>query len=61
MSYRIQKAAVVGAGIMGAGIAALLASVGIPVTLLDIVPPEAASPRIARRATASPRPDSTAR
>jgi 3-hydroxyacyl-CoA dehydrogenase len=41
MSYNIQKAAVVGAGIMGAGIAALLASVGIPVTLLDIVPPDA--------------------
>ncbi|MBF6589094.1 MAG: 3-hydroxyacyl-CoA dehydrogenase family protein, partial [Ktedonobacterales bacterium] len=41
MSYTIQRAAVIGAGIMGAGIAALLANVGIPVTLLDIVPPEA--------------------
>jgi 3-hydroxyacyl-CoA dehydrogenase len=41
MSYSIQKAAVVGAGIMGAGIAALLANVGIPVTLLDIVPADA--------------------
>ena len=43
MSYKIQTAAVVGAGIMGAGIAALLASVGVPVTLLDIVPPDAAT------------------
>lgn len=41
MSYKIQRAAVVGAGIMGAGIAALLASGGIPVLLLDIVPPDA--------------------
>src|SRR5487761_706481 len=41
MSYNIQRAAVVGAGIMGAGIAALLASAGIPVLLLDLVPPDA--------------------
>ncbi len=41
MSYKIQRAAVIGAGIMGAGIAALLASAGIPVLLLDIVPPDA--------------------
>ncbi|HLY31589.1 MAG TPA: 3-hydroxyacyl-CoA dehydrogenase/enoyl-CoA hydratase family protein [Ktedonobacterales bacterium] len=41
MSYSIKRAAVVGAGIMGAGIAALLANVGIPTLLLDIVPPEA--------------------
>jgi 3-hydroxyacyl-CoA dehydrogenase len=39
MTYTIQRAAVIGAGIMGAGIAALLASAGIPVLLLDIVPP----------------------
>ncbi|HEX9035831.1 MAG TPA: 3-hydroxyacyl-CoA dehydrogenase/enoyl-CoA hydratase family protein [Ktedonobacterales bacterium] len=39
MSYQIQRAAVIGAGIMGAGIAALLASAGVPVLLLDIVPP----------------------
>lgn len=38
MSYDIRRAAVIGAGTMGAAIAALLASVGIPVTLLDIVP-----------------------
>jgi 3-hydroxyacyl-CoA dehydrogenase len=39
MTYNIQRAAVIGAGIMGAGIAALLASAGVPVLLLDIVPP----------------------
>lgn len=36
---RIRRAAVIGAGTMGAGIAALLASAGIQVDLLDIVPP----------------------
>jgi len=41
VSYDIKRAAVIGAGIMGAGIAAHLANVGIPVTLLDIVPPDA--------------------
>ncbi len=37
---RISNAAVVGAGVMGGGIAALLAGVGIRTLLLDIVPPE---------------------
>ena len=41
MSYDIKKAGVIGAGIMGAGIAAHLANAGIPVVLLDIVPPDA--------------------
>jgi len=36
----IKKAAVLGAGVMGATIAAHLANVGIPVLLLDIVPSE---------------------
>ncbi|GAB4569117.1 MAG: 3-hydroxyacyl-CoA dehydrogenase/enoyl-CoA hydratase family protein [Anaerolineae bacterium] len=36
MSYAIRKAAVIGSGTMGGGIAALLAGVGIPVVLLDI-------------------------
>jgi len=36
----IQKAAVLGSGVMGAGIAAHLANVGIPTLLLDIVPRE---------------------
>ncbi|MBN1534643.1 MAG: 3-hydroxyacyl-CoA dehydrogenase/enoyl-CoA hydratase family protein [Spirochaetes bacterium] len=38
MVRRIEKAAVIGSGIMGGGIAALCASAGIPVVLLDIVP-----------------------
>ncbi len=41
MTYNIQRAAVLGAGIMGAGIAAQLANAGIPVLLLDVVPDEA--------------------
>ncbi|MCP4358909.1 MAG: 3-hydroxyacyl-CoA dehydrogenase/enoyl-CoA hydratase family protein [Chloroflexi bacterium] len=39
MSYDIRKVAVIGAGTMGGGIAAHLANIGIPVVLLDIVPP----------------------
>lgn len=38
MKYQIQRAVVIGAGTMGAGIAAHLANAGVPVTLLDIVP-----------------------
>ncbi|HMK08108.1 MAG TPA: 3-hydroxyacyl-CoA dehydrogenase family protein, partial [Anaerolineales bacterium] len=38
MPYRVRSAAVLGAGTMGAAIAAHLANVGIPSTLLDIVP-----------------------
>jgi len=38
--YAIRKAAVLGAGVMGAQIAAHLANVGIPTLLLDIVPRE---------------------
>ncbi|MBW7851141.1 MAG: 3-hydroxyacyl-CoA dehydrogenase [Rhodospirillales bacterium] len=34
----IRKAAVIGAGVMGAGIAAHIANAGVPVVLLDIVP-----------------------
>jgi 3-hydroxyacyl-CoA dehydrogenase len=41
MAYQIRKAAVLGAGVMGAAIAAHLANVGIPSLLLDIVPPGA--------------------
>ena len=39
MARRIEKAAVLGAGVMGSGIAAHLANAGIPCILLDIVPP----------------------
>jgi 3-hydroxyacyl-CoA dehydrogenase len=38
MSAPIRKAAVIGAGVMGAGIAAQFANAGVPVLLLDIVP-----------------------
>ncbi len=37
--YKINKVAVIGSGVMGGDIAGLLAYVGIPVYLLDIVPP----------------------
>src|SRR4051812_35921602 len=36
MSQRIKKAAVLGAGVMGSGIAAHLANAGIPVVMLDL-------------------------
>ncbi len=39
--YQIHNAVVIGAGTMGAAIAAHLANAGIPVTLLDIVPKDA--------------------
>lgn len=39
MNYMINKVAVLGAGVMGAGIAAHIVGAGIPVCLLDIVPP----------------------
>lgn len=40
MTYKINNAVVIGAGTMGAALAAHLANAGIPVTLLDIVPNE---------------------
>ncbi len=40
MSRMIKKAAVLGSGVMGSGIAAHLANIGIPTLLLDIVPRE---------------------
>ncbi len=40
MIRNIQRAAVLGSGVMGSGIAAHLANVGIPTLLLDIVPSE---------------------
>jgi 3-hydroxyacyl-CoA dehydrogenase len=39
MTYTIDRAAVIGAGVMGATLAAHLANAGIPTLLLDIVPP----------------------
>lgn len=38
MKYKIHRSVVIGAGTMGAAIAAHLANAGVPVTLLDIVP-----------------------
>jgi 3-hydroxyacyl-CoA dehydrogenase len=38
MKYQFHRAVVIGAGTMGAAIAAHLANAGIPVTLLDIIP-----------------------
>jgi 3-hydroxyacyl-CoA dehydrogenase len=43
MTLRIQKAAVLGAGTMGARIAAHFANAGLPCLLLDIVPKDAAA------------------
>jgi len=40
VSYNIQKVAVLGSGVMGSGIAAHLANIGIPTLLLDIAPNE---------------------
>ena len=45
MPYQIRRAAVLGAGVMGASISAHLANVGIPSLLLDIVPPGAGKDR----------------
>ncbi len=42
----IEKVAVIGAGLMGSGIAAHVANAGIPVTLLDIVPKDASNRNI---------------
>jgi 3-hydroxyacyl-CoA dehydrogenase len=39
MTQPIRRVAVLGAGVMGSGIAAHLANAGVPVLLLDIVPP----------------------
>jgi 3-hydroxyacyl-CoA dehydrogenase len=39
MTYEIDRAAVIGAGVMGATLAAHLANAGVPTLLLDIVPP----------------------
>jgi 3-hydroxyacyl-CoA dehydrogenase len=40
MERKIRSAAVIGSGVMGGGIAALLASAGVSTLLLDIVPPD---------------------
>jgi 3-hydroxyacyl-CoA dehydrogenase len=58
----IKKAAVIGAGVMGTGIAAQIANAGVPVLLLDIVPDGAedrnalAKSALAKAAKADPAP-----
>ncbi len=49
---RINKVAVLGAGTMGARIAAHFANAGVPCSLLDIVPPDADGPARNRIAAA---------
>ncbi len=62
MAIEIRRAAVVGAGTMGSGIAAQLANAGIPVLLLDVVPSGAterntlAAGALARMRTQQPLP-----
>ncbi|OQM44325.1 3-hydroxyacyl-CoA dehydrogenase [Anoxybacillus sp. UARK-01] len=51
MVKRIKRAAVLGSGVMGSGIAAHLANVGIPTLLLDIVPRERTKEEEARGLT----------
>ena len=49
VTYQIKKAAVLGSGVMGSGIAAHLANIGIPTLLLDIVPNEVNRRRRSKR------------
>lgn len=51
MKYQIYNAVVIGAGTMGASIAAHLANIGVRVTLLDIIPKEPTADEIARGLT----------
>jgi 3-hydroxyacyl-CoA dehydrogenase len=51
----LRRATVIGAGVMGSAIAAHLANAGVPVWLLDIVPPEPASSDAGRTAGAGDR------
>ena len=51
MGYQIRRAMVIGSGVMGGGIAGHLANAGIPVYLLDIVPPKLTSAEEAKGLT----------
>src|SRR3954470_10753405 len=53
MTRPIRRVAVLGAGVMGSGIAAHCANAGIPVILLDIVPPDDKGGKGGRNAFAS--------
>ena len=58
---RINKVAILGAGTMGARIAAHFANAGVPSYLLDIVPADVPSAAAPPRATKSPPPVSMPR
>jgi 3-hydroxyacyl-CoA dehydrogenase len=49
--HRIKKAAVIGSGVMGSGIAAHLVNIGIPTLLLDMVPRELTKEEMAKGLT----------
>jgi 3-hydroxyacyl-CoA dehydrogenase len=51
MAYKIERVAVMGAGVMGSTIAAHLANVGIPCYLMDIVPRELSDDEKAKKLT----------
>jgi len=51
MRYAVNSVAVIGAGTMGASIAALMTNVGLPCTLLDIVPAELTRDEVAKGLT----------
>src|SRR5690625_5522429 len=48
MTFSIKRAAVLGSGVMGSGIAAHLANIGIPTLMLDIVPQALTEEEIAK-------------
>ncbi|MEW6730224.1 MAG: 3-hydroxyacyl-CoA dehydrogenase/enoyl-CoA hydratase family protein [Acidobacteriota bacterium] len=50
MTYKIEKVAVLGAGVMGAQIAAHMVNAGLKVLLLDILPPELAGQPLSKEA-----------
>ncbi|PLS02634.1 3-hydroxyacyl-CoA dehydrogenase/enoyl-CoA hydratase family protein [Neobacillus cucumis] len=56
LNQLIKKAAVLGSGVMGSGIAAHLANIGIPTLLLDIVPRELTKDEIAKGLTLADKP-----
>ncbi|MEH7096201.1 3-hydroxyacyl-CoA dehydrogenase/enoyl-CoA hydratase family protein [Neobacillus vireti] len=56
MNQLIKKAAVLGSGVMGSGIAAHLANIGIPTLLLDIVPKELTKEEEAKGLTIADKP-----
>lgn len=56
VSYKIEKVAVLGSGVMGSGIAAHLANIGIPTLLLDIAPGELTKEEEAKGLTLDSKP-----